>query len=77
VEEAPRQHAGRVVGREVAGHEEEEPRHDGTVYWEAAARDQAPVSRLALTGMRDPQEHTRARTAHSIRSRRPHAGHPM
>ena len=77
MEEPPREHARRVVGREVAGHEEEEPRDDRAVYWEAAASSQAPVSPVALTGIRDPQEHTRLRTAHSMRSRRPHAGHPM
>ena len=77
VEEAPGQDPRRVVESEVAGDEKQKAGNDRPVDADRPMRGQAPLPPDEETGTREPQEHTRLRTAHSILSRRPHAGQPM
>jgi hypothetical protein len=77
VAEPPREDARRVVEGEVARDEEQQAGNDGAVDAEGPRRAQAPPPPGDATGTRDPQEHTRLRTAHSILRRRPQDGQPM
>jgi len=65
------------VEGEVPRDEEQQAGDDRAVDTEAPAVAQAGFPSGVVTGIRAPQEHTRLRTAHSILSRRPQAGHPM
>ena len=77
VGEPPGQHSGRVVQREVARQQQQQPGDHRAVDAEGPVAAQAPLPPGAKeTGTRAPQEHTRLRTAHSIFSRRPHEGQP-
>ena len=75
--EPPRQDPRRVVQGEVARDQEEQAGDDRAVDAEGAGSAQAPLPPVEATGTREPQEHTRLLTAHSILSRRPHEGQPM
>jgi len=77
VAEAPGQDARRVVQGEVPRDEEQQAGDDRSVDAEGTWGTQAPLPPGGATGTREPQEHTRLRTAHSILSRRPHDGQPM
>jgi hypothetical protein len=76
VRQPPGEDAQRVVERKVPGEEQEQAGDDGAVEREAPAFAQAPFPSVESTGMRDPQEQTRLRTAHSILSSRPHDWQP-
>ncbi len=77
VREPPGQDARRVVEDEVPRQEQEQAGDDRAVDADGPVGAQAPLPPGEETGTRAPQEHTRLRTAHSIFSRRPQAGHPM
>jgi hypothetical protein len=77
VAKAPGQDARRVVQGEVARDEEEQAGDDRAVDAERPLGAQVPLPPGGETGTREPQEHTRLRTAHSILSKRPHDGQPM
>ena len=76
--QAPRENAQRIVERQVPGQQQQQAGNDGAVERKAPAwaGPQAPFPSAGSTGIRDPQEHTRLRTAHSILNSRPHAGQP-
>ncbi|MGE5126882.1 MAG: hypothetical protein ACM3PV_11365, partial [Betaproteobacteria bacterium] len=70
-------HARRVVQGEIAGDEQQEPGNHCAVEREGALLAQSSFPSGGGAGMRAPQEQTRLRTGHSIRSSRPHAWQPM
>jgi hypothetical protein len=77
VQETPREHARRIVEREVPGHQQEQAGNHGPVEGDPPKLAQAPFPAGGTIGTRAPQEHTRLRTAHSIFRRRPQDGQPM
>jgi hypothetical protein len=77
VAKAPGQDPGRIVEGEVPRDEEKQAGNDRAVDAERPLCAQAPLPPDGETGTREPQEHTRLRTAHSILNNRPHDGQPM
>jgi hypothetical protein len=74
VQDAPREHAGRIVGEEVAGDEEQQPGHDRRVQREVDRLYFAPFFAGGIT--RAPQEQTMLRVGQKMLSSRPQAGQP-
>jgi hypothetical protein len=75
VRQPPGQHARRIVEREVARDEQQQPGDDRPVDPQAA-RLQLEDPSGGVTGSRAPQAHTTLRTAHSILRKRPQDGQP-
>ena len=74
MEQAPREHAGRIVEDEVASDEEEEAGYDRRIQREAVRPYFAPFLAGGIT--RAPQEQTMLRVGQKMLSRRPQAGQP-
>jgi hypothetical protein len=76
VREPPGEAPRRVVAREVARHEQQQPGNHRDVEPEAALARQLCGSPGGATGRRAPQEHTTLLTAHSILRKRPQLWQP-
>ena len=74
MQQAPREHARRIVGEKVAGDEEQQAGNDGRVQRKPVRPYFAPFLLGGIT--RAPQEQTMLRVGQKMLSSRPQAGQP-